>query len=83
MRKGGITFLSGVYGGTASSMPLLTMFDKQINYGWAWPTFIAGVRRMIKRFCSHGLRTPRASWSAEVVPRTTPSAPRGGWCELP
>ncbi|PWH05269.1 glutathione-dependent formaldehyde dehydrogenase [Brachybacterium endophyticum] len=31
VRRGGTISLSGVYGGTASPMPLLTMFDKQIQ----------------------------------------------------
>ena len=31
VRRGGTVSLSGVYGGTASPMPLLTMFDKQIQ----------------------------------------------------
>ena len=31
VRRGGTLSLSGVYGGTASPMPLLTMFDKQIQ----------------------------------------------------
>ena len=31
VRRGGTISLSGVYGGTADPMPLLTMFDKQIN----------------------------------------------------
>jgi threonine dehydrogenase-like Zn-dependent dehydrogenase len=31
VRRGGTISLSGVYGGAASPMPLLTMFDKQIN----------------------------------------------------
>ena len=30
-RRGGTISLSGVYGGAASPMPLLTMFDKQLN----------------------------------------------------
>lgn len=32
VRRGGTISLSGVYGGTASPMPLLTMFDKQIQF---------------------------------------------------
>ncbi|MCU1532723.1 MAG: Alcohol dehydrogenase GroES domain protein [Arthrobacter sp.] len=32
VRRGGTVSLSGVYGGTASPMPLLTMFDKQIQF---------------------------------------------------
>jgi threonine dehydrogenase-like Zn-dependent dehydrogenase len=31
VRRGGTVSLSGVYGGTASPMPLLSMFDKQIQ----------------------------------------------------
>ena len=31
VRRGGTISLSGVYGGTASPMPLMTMFDKQLN----------------------------------------------------
>ena len=31
VRRGGTVSLSGVYGGAASQMPLLQMFDKQIN----------------------------------------------------
>ncbi|KRF09149.1 molecular chaperone GroES [Arthrobacter sp. Soil782] len=31
VRRGGTLSISGVYGGTASPMPLLTMFDKQIQ----------------------------------------------------
>jgi threonine dehydrogenase-like Zn-dependent dehydrogenase len=31
VRRGGTVSLSGVYGGTASPMPLLTMFDKQLQ----------------------------------------------------
>ena len=31
VRRGGTVSLSGVYGGQASPMPLLTMFDKQIQ----------------------------------------------------
>ncbi|GAA2174469.1 zinc-dependent alcohol dehydrogenase [Arthrobacter parietis] len=31
VRRGGTISISGVYGGTASPMPLLTMFDKQIQ----------------------------------------------------
>ncbi len=31
VRRGGTISLSGVYGGSASPMPLLQMFDKQIN----------------------------------------------------
>ena len=31
VRRGGTVSVSGVYGGTASPMPLLTMFDKQIQ----------------------------------------------------
>jgi threonine dehydrogenase-like Zn-dependent dehydrogenase len=31
VRRGGTVSLSGVYGGAASPMPLLQMFDKQIN----------------------------------------------------
>ena len=31
VRRGGTISLSGVYGGTASPMPLLTMFDKQLQ----------------------------------------------------
>jgi threonine dehydrogenase-like Zn-dependent dehydrogenase len=31
VRRGGTVSLSGVYGGTASPMPLLMMFDKQIQ----------------------------------------------------
>jgi threonine dehydrogenase-like Zn-dependent dehydrogenase len=31
VRRGGTLSLSGVYGGTASPMPLLTMFDKQLQ----------------------------------------------------
>ncbi|MFC7376233.1 zinc-dependent alcohol dehydrogenase [Brachybacterium sp. GCM10030267] len=31
VRRGGTVSLSGVYGGTASPMPLLTMFDKQVQ----------------------------------------------------
>jgi threonine dehydrogenase-like Zn-dependent dehydrogenase len=31
VRRGGTVSLSGVYGGMASPMPLLQMFDKQIN----------------------------------------------------
>ena len=31
VRRGGTVSISGVYGGTASPMPLLTMFDKQIQ----------------------------------------------------
>ena len=31
VRRGGTISLSGVYGGTADPMPLLTMFDKQIQ----------------------------------------------------
>ncbi|KNC17721.1 molecular chaperone GroES [Arthrobacter sp. RIT-PI-e] len=32
VRRGGTISLSGVYGGTASPMPLMTMFDKQIQF---------------------------------------------------
>ncbi|HEX9086568.1 MAG TPA: zinc-dependent alcohol dehydrogenase [Arthrobacter sp.] len=32
VRRGGTLSLSGVYGGTASPMPLLTMFDKQLQF---------------------------------------------------
>ncbi len=32
VRRGGTLSLSGVYGGAASPMPLLTMFDKQIQF---------------------------------------------------
>jgi threonine dehydrogenase-like Zn-dependent dehydrogenase len=32
VRRGGTVSLSGVYGGTADPMPLLTMFDKQIQF---------------------------------------------------
>ncbi len=32
VRRGGTVSLSGVYGGAASPMPLLTMFDKQIQF---------------------------------------------------
>ncbi|GAA1323166.1 zinc-dependent alcohol dehydrogenase [Brachybacterium rhamnosum] len=32
VRRGGTVSLSGVYGGTASPMPLLSMFDKQIQF---------------------------------------------------
>ena len=32
VRRGGTVSLSGVYGGTASPMPLLTMFDKQVQF---------------------------------------------------
>ncbi|MFC3300962.1 glutathione-dependent formaldehyde dehydrogenase [Arthrobacter agilis] len=32
VRRGGTVSLSGVYGGTASPMPLLTMFDKQLQF---------------------------------------------------
>lgn len=32
VRRGGTISLSGVYGGTASPMPLMTMFDKQLNF---------------------------------------------------
>jgi len=32
VRRGGTVSLSGVYGGTASPMPLMTMFDKQLNF---------------------------------------------------
>ncbi len=31
VRRGGTVSLSGVYGGAASPMPLIQMFDKQIN----------------------------------------------------
>jgi threonine dehydrogenase-like Zn-dependent dehydrogenase len=31
VRRGGTISLSGVYGGTLDPMPMLTMFDKQIN----------------------------------------------------
>lgn len=31
VRRGGTVSLSGVYGGTASPMPLMNMFDKQLN----------------------------------------------------
>jgi threonine dehydrogenase-like Zn-dependent dehydrogenase len=31
VRRGGTVSLSGVYGGQASPMPMLTMFDKQIQ----------------------------------------------------
>ena len=31
VRRGGTISLSGVYGGTASPMPLLTLFDKQVQ----------------------------------------------------
>ena len=31
MRRGGTISLSGVYGGAADPMPMLTMFDKQIQ----------------------------------------------------
>ena len=33
VRRGGTISLSGVYGGQADPMPLLTMFDKQIQLG--------------------------------------------------
>ncbi|MFD9380829.1 alcohol dehydrogenase catalytic domain-containing protein [Streptomyces sp. NPDC059999] len=42
VRRGGTVSLSGVYGGTADPMPLLTMFDKQIQLRmgqanvWRW-----------------------------------------------
>ena len=32
VRRGGTVSLSGLYGGTASPMPLLTMFDKQLQF---------------------------------------------------
>ncbi|MER2133745.1 MAG: zinc-dependent alcohol dehydrogenase [Arthrobacter sp.] len=32
VRRGGTISLSGVYGGTASPMPLMNMFDKQLNF---------------------------------------------------
>lgn len=42
VRRGGTLSVSGVYGGAASPMPLLTMFDKQIQVRmgqanvWRW-----------------------------------------------
>ncbi|MGW5347692.1 hypothetical protein [Streptomyces sp. NPDC004050] len=42
VRRGGTISLSGVYGGTADPLPLLTMFDKQIQLRMDRPTSGAG-----------------------------------------
>ena len=33
-RRGGTVSLSGVYGGMADPMPMMSLFDKQISSGW-------------------------------------------------
>ncbi len=42
VRRGGTISLSGVYGGMADPLPMLTMFDKRSTCGWARPTSSAG-----------------------------------------
>ena len=42
VRRGGTVSLSGVYGGEADPLPLLTMFDKQIQCGWVRQTSRSG-----------------------------------------
>ena len=38
VRRGGTVSLSGVYGGMADPMPMMSLFDKQISSGWVRPT---------------------------------------------
>ena len=42
VRRGGTISLSGVYGGATDPMPLMRMFDKQIQRAWGRPTSGAG-----------------------------------------
>jgi threonine dehydrogenase-like Zn-dependent dehydrogenase len=45
VRRGGTISLSGVYGGNADPMPMLTMFDKQIALRMGRPTSSDGWTR--------------------------------------
>ena len=67
VRRGGTVSLSGVYGGAASPMPLLQMFDKQINAAHG-----SGQRQALDRRDHAAARPARATRSASTTtPRTT------------
>ncbi|GAB6898258.1 zinc-dependent alcohol dehydrogenase [Kineosporia succinea] len=66
VRRGGTISLSGVYGGMASPMPLMTMFDKQIQLRmgqanvWRWvpeilPLLVDGDPFGVESFATHTL----------------------------
>jgi threonine dehydrogenase-like Zn-dependent dehydrogenase len=45
VHRGGTISLSGVYGGMANPLPMMTLFDKQIKLRMGQATYIAGCRR--------------------------------------
>ena len=77
VRRGGTVSLSGVYGGAASPMPLIQMFDKQVNVrmGQAnvkrWvpeilPLLMDGDPLGVQDFASHHLPLDEAPHAYEI-----------------
>ncbi len=63
VRRGGTISLSGVYGGMADPMPMMTMFDKQIQLRMGQ----ANVHRWVPEICSRCCST-----ATRWAPRTSP-----------
>ena len=67
VQRGGTISLSGVYGGAASPMPLIQMFDKQINAAHG-----AGQRQALDRRHPAAARpATRTRWASTTTPRIT------------
>ena len=67
VRRGGTVSLSGVYGGQASPLPLLTLFDKQIQVRMGQ----ANVKAWIDDLVTHRLPLEDAPGAYEMFQKKT------------
>ncbi|MFF3285721.1 zinc-dependent alcohol dehydrogenase [Streptomyces sp. NPDC003023] len=85
VRRGGTISLSGVYGGMADPMPLLTMFDKQVQLRmgqanvWRWvddllPLVTEGDPLGVERFATHRVPLTQAPAAYEMFQKKNDGA---------